>query len=333
MSGSQTFRRCLHLGLRLDKGRTQYYNKHMKVEDPKLQDPEYFDKIANSLPLDKTYIDSLKTLWVKKIGAERELMMKASDSLIGRSEGDYALPYVDITQPKLEYRNVDILRDCPEEIKKIFSIEFGKRSDLTAVWKKAMVDDVKLDKYDSSSLQSKIALCTALIRHWTALVDELQLRDPKKPARLTTRIFLVLGYRRKLLRHLREQDFDAFEKILKDLKISYQVVKPPEHRKTRKEWSEFKLKQRVEAEKEDRLEELRVSFEEKRLKRLPELENKMRELQNKENRVQKRIQELVAVEGNNVETNGIYEQQLIQELSEVVMHNQLLYFDRPVSTN
>ncbi|CAD5206646.1 unnamed protein product [Bursaphelenchus okinawaensis] len=333
MIPGKTIQRGIHLCPALSKGRYQYYNKHLKVEDPKVQDPKYFDNIVDSLPLDKFYIDNLKNLWTKKIGYERELMMKASDKLIGRESGDYALPDVDKTKPRLSYRNVDALRDAPESVKKIFSIDFGKRSDLSVVWKKEMVDQVKVNHYDKSSLQAKIALFTALIRHYTALVDELQSRNPKKPVFLTQKIFLLLGQRRKHLRFLREQDSEAFEKILADLKISFQIEKPPEHRKTRKEWSEFKLKQRVEAEKEQMLEELREQFEEKRVSRIPELEKKLSELDQKEAQILNRINALNQIEGRNIKSNGTYEKQLVQEMSEVVMHNQLLYFDAPAAGN
>lgn len=100
-------------------------------------------------------MDNLKNLWTKKIGYERDLMMKASDNLIGRNNNDYALPHIDVTRPRLNYSNVDVLKNAPEQVKKIFSVDFGQRSDLSAAWKKELRDTVKLDAFDVSSLQSR----------------------------------------------------------------------------------------------------------------------------------------------------------------------------------
>jgi hypothetical protein len=94
-------------------------------------------------------------LWEEKIGNERELMMKASDSLIGRPEGDYGLPEMAPLRPRIEYEDVAELKDAPEEVKKLFSIEFGERSDYTAACKKDLIALVKKHRYDQSSLSIK----------------------------------------------------------------------------------------------------------------------------------------------------------------------------------
>lgn len=99
--------------------------------------------------------------------------------------------------------------------------------------------------------------------------------------------------------------------------------------KTRKAWSEHKLKQRVEAEKEERLSKLRVEFEKQRKVRIPEIEEELKKLDLEQNKVEARIQELQDLQGSNIQVQGKYEPQLIQELSEAVMHNQLLYFEKP----
>lgn len=98
-------------------------------------------------------MDALKTLWEEKIGNQRELSLKAADSLV--KNPTYGLPDIDVSQPRLEYLKVDALRDAPESVKKIFSIDMGERVDLTAAWKSALLERVKIHEYDSSSLQTK----------------------------------------------------------------------------------------------------------------------------------------------------------------------------------
>ena len=81
-------------------------------------------------------------------------MMKASDKLV-QHDGNYGLPHLDKTKPRLAYENVDSLKDAPESVKKIFSIEFGERRDLTDAWKRELVESVNKHKFDTNSLQSK----------------------------------------------------------------------------------------------------------------------------------------------------------------------------------
>jgi hypothetical protein len=92
-------------------------------------------------------------LWEEKIGNERELTMRATDSLIGRAEGDYGLPKIAPLRPKLAYENVAELKDAPEEVRKIFSIEFGERSDYTEACKNDLIELVRKHRYDKNSLQ------------------------------------------------------------------------------------------------------------------------------------------------------------------------------------
>lgn len=99
-------------------------------------------------------MDALKLLWDQKIASERDLTRKADDNLIGNST-DYGLPDIDMKKPRLEYRRVEALRDAPDLVKKMFSVEFGERSDFMAAWKREFIDSANLHEYDKSSLQSK----------------------------------------------------------------------------------------------------------------------------------------------------------------------------------
>uniref|UniRef100_A0A0N4Z980 Small ribosomal subunit protein uS15m n=1 Tax=Parastrongyloides trichosuri TaxID=131310 RepID=A0A0N4Z980_PARTI len=321
----------IHTTSIVSKGRARipFYNKHKKVTDPEQQDPEYYEKKAAALPLDSHYLDALQLLWTEKIGSERELMMKGSDNLIGNKE-DYGLPSIDTSQPRYEYRNIDELTNAPEAVKKIFSIEYGERRDMTNAWKRTMMDSVNKHKLDESSLPSKIAWATAVIRHWTALVDQLLEKNPKKPTWLTHRLFLMINHRRKLLRILREQDEEAFEDVIKELKIAYHIPKQPEHVKTRKAWSEHQLKIRLEKEKEKKLDYLHKQLMEDRNQKIANIEKELSDLENEEKAIHQRLEEIKIIEGKSVSNVvGVYQPKLVEELSETVIHSLLFGHPKP----
>ncbi|KAI6182486.1 Fimbrin [Aphelenchoides bicaudatus] len=308
----------------LGRARFFHYNKHKKVTDPARQEHEYFEKQAAALPLDEHYIDNLKMLWEEKIGSERELHLKAEDHLIGRAQGDYGLPALERLRPKLEYEKVVELKDAPEDVRKIFSIEFGERSDYTDACKSDLIELVRKHRYDKGSTQIQIAWSTVIIRHLTALVDEFTALHGRRPRIYSDKIHRMVGYRGRMLKLLREQDIEAFEKILKDLKISYQIPKHPEHVKTRKAWSLFLLRQRVDAEKEAMMEALRMEFEKDKDSKLKALNNKIDEIVKQREEIQSQLKELELLENRKpVHTDGEYQPKLIEEVSETEAHYML----------
>ncbi|KAI6178069.1 Fimbrin [Aphelenchoides besseyi] len=315
----------------LGRARWPYYEVHVKVTDPERQDPDYFNKRAASLPIDENYIDNLKKLWNEKLSNERDLMMRASDKLIGKTPGDYGLPPMDPLRPRLDYAEVEELKNAPESVKKIFSVEYGVRSDYTKACKKDFIDLVKSHRYEKNSLQIKIAWATVQIRQWTALVEDLMSRNPKKPSWLNNRILLMINYRQKMLRFLREQNYDEFCRILNDLNISYQIPKQPEHVKTRKAWSEHVLRQRVDAEKERRLEELRAKLEESSVERLAELDNQLKQLDEQKKKIANQIEDLQRLENRTpVGTFDVYEPKLVEEFLVYSEHIDLFYHPPPL---
>lgn len=162
------------------------------------------------------------------------------------------------------------------------------------------------------------------------LADELQSRNPKKPVWLTHRIFLMLGYRRRLLRYLREQNTAEFERVLDVLKIAYQVPKPPEHVKTRKAWSEHALKKRVEAEKERRLDELHIKFKEGRDDQVAKIDKQVADLKAELNAINEKLENISIAEGTKVAgVVGEYQPKLVEELSENLLHSLLFYHKKP----
>uniref|UniRef100_A0A8R1TXC5 Small ribosomal subunit protein uS15m n=1 Tax=Onchocerca volvulus TaxID=6282 RepID=A0A8R1TXC5_ONCVO len=299
--------------------RFPFFNKHMKVTDPARQDPNHFEKLAHEVPLDEQYVDTLTHLWKEKIGSEREVTLKGDDQMIGRKPKNW-VPEIDENSPKANYAELD-WEGIPESVKKIFSIKFGERRDYTDAWKKALIDKVRKHKLDINSLEVKIAWTTGVIRSWTLLVKEID-NKPKKPSYIVHPLHLMIAFRRKLLRQLREVDTAAFEKVLFELKIAYHVPKRPEEQveKRRKAWVEALLKERIEREKDIKMEELNKKYIAERIQYGPEIKKRLEELDVEERIINARLEELASIQGEMPEKLPKYQPKLIEELSEIAAH-------------
>ncbi|KHN86113.1 28S ribosomal protein S15, mitochondrial [Toxocara canis] len=331
LAGTLRFlQRGLHVSAFAPRARRPFFNIHKKVTDPARQDPEYFEKAASALPLDDNYVDALGKLYAEKVGSEREVMMKGEDRLIGK-ERDQWLPAIDESAPRMAYAHVDALTAAPDFVKRIFSIEYGTRRDLTDAWKNVLIGQVKRHELDSQSLEMRIGWLTSLIRHWSLLVDEIN-NTPKKPTWLTHRIFLMINFRRKLLRKLRETDSAAFERVLSELKIAYHVPKLPEQmtEKRRKAWAEAQLKSRIEREKEARLTELHKRFTDDREKYEKEIDEKLVSLELEKKKIEARLKELDSLQGRMSDEFPRYQPSLIGSISERTIHGLLFYHPKPL---
>ncbi|VDN07510.1 unnamed protein product [Thelazia callipaeda] len=308
--------------------RFPFFNKHMKVTDPARQEVDHFEKLAHEVPIDKRYVDALSLLWKEKIGSEREVNFKGDDRMIGVRSKDW-VPKIDENAPKADYAELD-WDDVPESVRKIFSIKFGERRDYSDAWKKALIDKVRKHELDKNSLEVKIAWTTGVIRSWTLLVEEID-NKPKKPAHIVQPLHLMIAYRRKLLRQLREVDTAAFDKVLSELKIAYHVPKRPEEQveKRRKAWIEALLKERIEKEKDLKMEEEHQKYILERKRLGPEIKKRLLELDAKEAEIKARLKEIAKIQGEMPEGLPKYQPKLIEELSEIAAH--ALLYHRPTN--
>jgi len=327
-------KRSLHMAMAVCRGRYPFFNKHRQVTDPAMQEKDFFVRAAQALAIDEHYVDNLAKIYTDKIGAARELNVKAEDRLVAH-DGQSWLPRIDPDSPRMAFRAVDQLVTAPESVRKMFSIGYGERSDVTDAWKAAVVSQVKQHALDSQSLESRIAWLTALIRHWTLLIEDIGKRTTTKPKWVTHPLFMTLNYRRKLLRQLRETDSASFDKVLKELKIAYRVPRPPGNEReefTRKGWAELQARHRVDAEKEKRLAQLHQEYVREREEQSTAMDDEERRLQSEQERLEYRLRELDEAQGRAVlGMCGRYEPRLVDCLSETTMHDALFYHPRPVA--
>ncbi|KRY70557.1 Tyrosine-protein phosphatase corkscrew -like protein, partial [Trichinella pseudospiralis] len=153
--------------------RFKWNNIRRPATDTKQADPAYYENLALSVPLAQGYIERLGEIWFEMVSVSRDVNFKRDDFLI-KHDSTHWLPHVDIKQPKAEYESVKALETAPESVKKLFSIEFGCRKDLTFQWKRSLMNKVRQNELDTSSLEVRIAKHTALIRHWSQLLSEMK---------------------------------------------------------------------------------------------------------------------------------------------------------------
>ncbi|KRY81209.1 28S ribosomal protein S15, mitochondrial [Trichinella pseudospiralis] len=119
--------------------RFKWYNIRRPATDTKQADPAYYENLALSVPLAQGYIERLGEIWFEMVSVSRDVNFKRDDFLI-KHDSTHWLPHVDIKQPKAEYESVKALETAPESVKKLFSIEFGCRKDLTFQWKRSLMN-------------------------------------------------------------------------------------------------------------------------------------------------------------------------------------------------
>ncbi|KRY45685.1 28S ribosomal protein S15, mitochondrial [Trichinella britovi] len=139
--------------------RFKWYNIQRPAIDPKQADPTYCENLALSVPLAQGYIDRLGEIWFEMVSVSRDVNFKRAH------DSTHWLPHVVIKQLKA---------DAPDSVKKLFSIEFGRRKDLTFQWKRVLMNKVTRNELDISFLEFRIAKHRALIRHWSKLLSEMK---------------------------------------------------------------------------------------------------------------------------------------------------------------
>lgn len=144
------------------------------------------------------------------------------------------------------------------------------------------------------------------------------------------RIHLFVGWRTKSLRILRKQNLAEFEKVIKELKISYSTPKEPEHLHTRKAWSEHQLRLRCTDEKEKRLKDFYLKLIDGREKKISSIDIELNNLENEEINIMDRLLQIKKIEQKFIENCvGKYEPKLIEEFSEIMLHSIIFYHPAP----
>jgi len=133
---------------------------------------------------------------------------------------------VDLTQPPVHLEGSQELESAEEEVKRVLSLEFARRKDVTNKLKKTVVKNFQRHKLDMNSSEVNIAVCTVRIRNLQHYLINLW---PYKNQPVKNKLTYLIASRRKMLIGLREEDYRKYEWILEKLNLFYKPVPKYDH--------------------------------------------------------------------------------------------------------
>ncbi|XP_077577096.1 small ribosomal subunit protein uS15m [Stigmatopora nigra] len=131
---------------------------------------------------------------------------------------------------KMEYAAIPFAQTADDIVKRLLSLELASHSDKMALKTEQLIAKVQRDESDRSSVEVKIAILTGIIRN----LEEHMFKHHKDKAN-KRRMLMAIDRRKKMLKNLRLERYDAFQKVCEQLEITYTF--PPEYyRKATKRW-------------------------------------------------------------------------------------------------
>jgi len=133
---------------------------------------------------------------------------------------------VDLAQPPVQLEGSRSLEDVDAEVRRILSLEFGRKKDVIKKLRKSVGETVKRHPLDETSLEYRIAMLTITIRNFQRDLIE---RFPYKNQPLKHDLTHKIALRRQLIESLREQDYKKYEWLLERLNLFYKPVPVYDH--------------------------------------------------------------------------------------------------------
>ncbi|XP_051921956.1 28S ribosomal protein S15, mitochondrial [Hippocampus zosterae] len=134
------------------------------------------------------------------------------------------------TSLKMDYAAVPLAQTTDDVVKRLLSLELASHSEKLALKREQLIAKVQRDEGDRNSVEVRVAILTARIRNF----QEHLLKHHKDKAN-KRRMLMAIDKRKKLLKALRLERYEAFEKVCQRLGISYTF--PPEYyRRATRRW-------------------------------------------------------------------------------------------------
>jgi len=193
-----------------------------------------------------------------------------------KSGDDLATPaQLDLTKPKLLFDKSELLKSCSPVVQKVFSLRFAKYKELMDYRKSLLLERVKRHKYDTDSLECKIARMTVDVQYNQYLYEN-QPVDNKKAWRERKRVLKIVQEKRnKLLRLLRNEDYKRFEWLLDQINVKFYIKPNVIEMLTRKKSITALMQEYCENLREEKIRKFREQLENEQI---PFLESKYRRL-------------------------------------------------------
>lgn len=126
------------------------------------------------------------------------------------------------TMLKMDYAAVPLAETTDDIVKRLLSLELGNHKDKLQLKKEQLISKVQRDESDLRSEEVRVAVLTARIRNY-----QEHLFKHRKDKANKRRMLMAIDKRKKILKHLRLVRYDSFEKVCKELDITYTF--PPEY--------------------------------------------------------------------------------------------------------
>ncbi|XP_077432745.1 small ribosomal subunit protein uS15m [Vanacampus margaritifer] len=134
------------------------------------------------------------------------------------------------TMLKLDYTAVPLAQTTDDVVKRLLSLELASHSEKLALKKEQLIAKVQRDESDRDSMEVKVAILTARIRNF-----QEHLHKHHKDKANKRRMLMAIDKRKKWLKKLRLERYDAFESVCQHLGITYTF--PPEYyRRVTRRW-------------------------------------------------------------------------------------------------
>ncbi|GLH10778.1 28S ribosomal protein S15 [Gryllus bimaculatus] len=161
-------------------------------------------------------------------------------------------------------------KNASESVKRLFTLEFSRRSTSMDVVRRDMVKSVRRHQSDWGSFECTIAHMTAVIRNFQDAVSK-----NRQNKRMKVQLKELIDKRKKYLKYLRKSDYKRFEWLLEKLDLQYRPPPSNFHMITRKEslqkladkYCEDLKQERLKAYK-DQLESQKIDFLTEKVKKL-----------------------------------------------------------------
>ncbi|XP_004851029.1 28S ribosomal protein S15, mitochondrial isoform X1 [Heterocephalus glaber] len=115
-----------------------------------------------------------------------------------------------------DYKNIPGIEKVDDVVKRLLSLEMASRKEMLKIKQELLMNKVMANPEDTKSLETRIVALTVKIRNY-----EEHMQKHRKDKTHKRYLLMSIDQRKKMLKNLRKINYDAFEKICRELEIEY----------------------------------------------------------------------------------------------------------------
>ncbi|XP_068924056.1 small ribosomal subunit protein uS15m [Petaurus breviceps papuanus] len=129
-----------------------------------------------------------------------------------------------------DYQNVPGIDGVDDVVKRLLSLEMASQKEKMKIKTEQLLNQIIVNPEDTTSLEARVIKLTVKIRNY-----EEHMQKHRKDKAHKRYLLMSIDQRKKLLKKLRQTNFEVFEKICKDLGIEY-TFPPLYYRPAHRRW-------------------------------------------------------------------------------------------------